>query len=80
MLAPHDPNRAAALDILAPPSGDHCLGADGSGHDIWSRLLFATRISLAGALVALVVAAIIGITAGLVAGYYGRRWETVFSG
>ena len=79
VLATHDPNRAAALDILASPSGDHYLGADGSGHDIWSRLLFATRISLAGAMVALVVSAILGITAGLVGGYYGRRWETVFS-
>ena len=79
LLATDDPNRASALDILTGPSGDHWLGADGSGHDIFSRLLFATRISIAGALVALVVAAAIGITAGLVAGYYGRRWETVFS-
>lgn len=79
LLATADPNRASALDILSGPSGDHLLGADGSGHDIYSRLLFATRISIAGALVALVVAAAIGITAGLVAGYYGRRWETVFS-
>ena len=79
LLATEDPNRASALDILTGPSGDHLLGADGSGHDIFSRLLFATRISIAGALVALVVAAAIGITAGLVAGYYGRRWETVFS-
>ncbi len=78
-LATDDPNRASALDILTGPSGAHWLGADGSGHDIFSRLLFATRISIAGALVALVVAATIGITAGLVAGYYGRRWETVFS-
>ena len=78
-LATDDPNRASALDILTGPSGAHWLGADGSGHDIFSRLLFATRISIAGALVALVVAAAIGITAGLVAGYYGRRWETVFS-
>ena len=79
LLATEDPNRASALDILTGPSGSHLLGADGSGHDIFSRLLFATRISIAGALVALVVAAAIGITAGLVAGYYGRRWETVFS-
>jgi len=79
VLATDDPNRASALDILTGPSGNHLLGADGSGHDIFSRLLFATRISITGALLALVVAAAIGITAGLVAGYYGRRWETVFS-
>ena len=79
VLATDDPNRASALDILTGPSGNHLLGADGSGHDIFSRLLFATRISIAGALLALVVAGAIGITAGLVAGYYGRRWETTFS-
>ena len=61
-LAPHDPNRASALDILASPSSEHWLGADGSGHDIFSRLIVATRTSVAAALVALVVAAVIGIS------------------
>jgi peptide/nickel transport system permease protein len=79
VLAPKDPNRASANDILTGPSGAHWLGADGSGHDIFSRLLFATRLSISAALLALVVAAVIGITAGLVAGYYGSRWESVFS-
>ena len=78
-LAPHDPNRASALDILASPSSEHWLGADGSGHDIFSRLILATRTSVAAALVALVVAAVIGISSGLVAGYYGRKWEGIFS-
>ena len=64
LLAPHDPNRASAPDVLASPSSEHWLGADGSGHDILSRLLVATRSSVAAALVALVVAAVIGITAG----------------
>ena len=61
-LAPQDPNRASALDILASPSSEHWLGADGSGHDIFSRLIVATRTSVAAALVALVVAAVIGIS------------------
>ena len=42
-LAPQDPNRASALDILASPSSEHWLGTDGSGHDILSRLIVATR-------------------------------------
>ncbi|MGU3587162.1 dipeptide/oligopeptide/nickel ABC transporter permease/ATP-binding protein [Rhodococcus sp. C26F] len=76
-LVTHDPNTASATDIFAPPSGEHWLGADGSGHDVWSRLLYASRLSLAGALVAVAVASVIGITAGLVCGYYGRWFESV---
>jgi peptide/nickel transport system permease protein len=79
VLAPHDPNGASANDILAGSSSSHLLGADGSGHDILSRLMFATRLSLAAALVAVVVSATIGITAGLIAGYYGSRFEGAFS-
>ena len=67
--------RASADDVLARPGAEHLLGADGSGRDILSRLLYAARFSLAGALLAVVVAAVIGITAGLIAGYYGKWFE-----
>jgi peptide/nickel transport system permease protein len=79
LLAPHDPNTASATDVLAPPGGTYPLGADASGHDILSRLLYASRLSLLGATVTVVVAAVIGISAGLVAGYYGRKFESVAS-
>ena len=72
VLAPHDPNAANANDVLTRPGGKYLLGADGSGHDILSRLLFAIRPTLEGAALAVAVAAVIGITAGLVSGYYGR--------
>jgi peptide/nickel transport system permease protein len=72
-IAPQDPNLASANDILAPPSSEHWLGADGSGRDILSRLIVATRISLLGALVTLVVSSVLGTTVGLIAGYY-RGW------
>ena len=72
LLAPHDPNKASANDILAKPGGTYLLGADGSGHDILSRLLFAIRPTIEGAALAVAVAAAIGITAGLVSGYYGK--------
>ncbi len=71
-LAPHDPDRASATDILAKPGGTYLLGADGSGHDILSRLLYAIRPTIEGAALAVVLAAAIGITAGLISGYYGK--------
>jgi ABC-type dipeptide/oligopeptide/nickel transport system ATPase component/ABC-type dipeptide/oligopeptide/nickel transport system permease subunit len=78
-LAPHDPNQANAVDTLAAPSAAHLLGADQAGRDLLSRLLLASQLSLAGALLALVVAAALGITAGLIAGYYGKAYEGVAS-
>jgi ABC-type dipeptide/oligopeptide/nickel transport system ATPase component/ABC-type dipeptide/oligopeptide/nickel transport system permease subunit len=78
-LAPHDPNAASAADVLGPLSATHPLGTDSAGRDVLSRLLFATRFSIAGAALALIVAALIGVTGGLIAGYYGRWFEGLSS-
>ncbi|MBN9187029.1 MAG: dipeptide/oligopeptide/nickel ABC transporter permease/ATP-binding protein, partial [Microbacterium sp.] len=75
LLAPHSPDTASAADVLGPITGAHPLGTDSAGRDVLSRLLFATRFSIAGAALALVVAAVIGVTGGLFAGYYGRWLE-----
>ncbi|MEV8273306.1 dipeptide/oligopeptide/nickel ABC transporter permease/ATP-binding protein [Microbacterium sp. NPDC077184] len=75
-LAPLDPGQANINEVMAPPGGDYLLGADSAGRDILSRLLFATRFSVAGALLAVAVAAIIGVTTGLIAGYYQKWFET----
>ena len=77
VLAPMDPNQANIQDVLAPPgTGEHVLGADSAGRDVLSRLLFATRFSIAGALWAVLIAAAIGVTSGLLAGYYQKWFET----
>lgn len=75
-IAPHDPNLADLGRVLAPASPEHPLGADSSGRDVLSRLLFATQASLAGALLATVIAAVLGVSSGLIAGYYGGWFET----
>lgn len=80
LLAPMDPNKANIQDVLASPSADHPLGADSAGRDVLSRLLFATRFSLAGALWAVFIAAAIGVTSGLIAGYYQKWFEQVSVG
>jgi len=80
LLAPHDPNAGSISEVLAGPSADHSLGTDGAGRDVLSRLLYGARFSLAGALLALVIAVLVGVTTGVLAGYF-RRWiDTVFSG
>ena len=74
-LAPYNPNAASAALVLGPITPEHLLGTDSAGRDVFSRMLHATRFSVAGALLALVVAAVIGVTGGLIAGYYGKWFE-----
>ncbi|MFK4296503.1 peptide/nickel transport system permease protein [Arthrobacter sp. GAS37] len=79
VLATHDPSLASLQSVLAKSGPEHVLGADSAGRDVFSRLLFAGQFSLAGALLALVVAVAIGVTGGLVAGYYGGWFDSVSS-
>jgi len=76
VLAPMDPNQPNIQEVLAPPSAEHPLGTDSAGRDVLSRLLFATRFSIAGALWAVLIAAVIGVTSGLIAGYYQKWFES----
>lgn len=78
-IAPYDPNTSSIDAILVPPNADHWLGTDASGRDVLSRLIIGTRYTLLGALLALVVSAVIGVGTGLLAGYYRRGFEVTFS-
>ncbi|WP_232838289.1 dipeptide/oligopeptide/nickel ABC transporter permease/ATP-binding protein [Streptomyces geranii] len=73
LLTSQDPARSSLTETLAPAGGKHLLGGDGVGRDVLARLLYGGRTSLLGALIAVSVALVIGVPAGLVAGYY-RRW------
>jgi peptide/nickel transport system permease protein len=55
---------------LTPPGAENWLGTDRMGSDIYSRLLFGARITLAIAVTAIAVAVVIGVPIGLIAGYY----------
>ncbi|MDN4610147.1 dipeptide/oligopeptide/nickel ABC transporter permease/ATP-binding protein [Arthrobacter burdickii] len=77
LLAPFAPDEASLQLVFAPHSAENLLGADSAGRDVFSRLLHATSVSLAGAALAVAVAAVIGIPAGLIAGYRGGWFDTV---
>jgi peptide/nickel transport system permease protein len=76
-LAPSDPVKNRLLDRLTPPmwaqggSPRHPLGTDTLGRDVLSRLLHGARISLTVGLAAVLVAGVVGVGLGLVAGYRG---------
>ena len=78
-VLPHDPNATSINDVFALPSAKWWLGTDSAGRDILSRLIVATGVSLGGASVTVIVAAIIGVPAGLIAGYRGGWFDRVAS-
>ena len=61
----------------SPPSAEHLLGTDVLGRDLLSRLLYGARISLLVGFVATGVALVIGVSWGIVAGYFGGRVDSI---
>lgn len=70
-IAPFDPTALNPKVRLQPPSGVNWFGTDEGGRDIFSRIVFGSRYSLAAALVVLLLAVTIGTTIGLTAGFAG---------
>ena len=70
-----DANMANLFNRFAPPSAAHPLGTDELGRDLFVRLLYGGRVSLAVGLSAALFAAVIGTAVGLLAGYFGGRLD-----
>lgn len=82
VLAPYDPLAQRLEGRLAPPfwaggSFDHLLGTDQLGRDVLSRLMFGARVSMAIGVMAVLVSGVLGVTAGVVAGFYGGLTDEV---
>lgn len=76
LIAPYDP-LLQSRDTLAPPSLAHPFGTDELGRDLLSRVIFGTGNALLVAIGSAVVAACVGVSIGLVAGYLGRWIDAV---
>ncbi len=75
-IVPYDPI-GLSRNVLQPPSRDHVMGTDNLGRDIFSRVLYGTRISLQMGFIAIAIAATVGTTMGVVAGAYGGLVDNV---
>ena len=71
VIAPHDPLKQNLRANLLEPSAEHLLGTDLHGRDVLSRIVYGARTALIVGVVALSIAAIIGMLLGLAAGYFG---------
>lgn len=72
-IAPYSPENADPINALQQPSLTHFFGTDVSGMDIYSRVIFATRINLLISVTAVAIAFAIGVPIGLAIGYY-KGW------
>jgi peptide/nickel transport system permease protein len=79
LLTPHDPSAQVLANRLTPPfwqhggSMSHILGTDQLGRDIFSRVIYGSRISLLVGVSVVLIAGIVGTTVGIVSGYAGGR-------
>ena len=77
-LAPHDPNLPMG-SRWDPPSAEHWLGLDQIGRDMFSRILYGGRISIGLAMLATILAFVIGVVTGLAATIFGGWIDMLFS-
>ena len=74
-LTTYDPFSTNARTSLAPPGSAHVLGADFMGRDVWSRIVYGSRISLAVGLGATTLGCLIGMVIGLMSGFFGGWFD-----
>ncbi|RXZ71207.1 dipeptide/oligopeptide/nickel ABC transporter permease/ATP-binding protein [Agromyces albus] len=78
-IAPHDPSDTILDQVNSAPNEVFLLGGDGSGRDVLSRLLLASRLTLIGAITVAIVSVVVGLVSGLLAGYLGKWIDSSLS-
>jgi ABC-type dipeptide/oligopeptide/nickel transport system permease subunit len=84
-LTPYGPTEGDLMSARLPPmwaeggSREHILGTDQLGQDLFTRIVYGTRVSLMVGFFGALLALTIGVTLGLVAGYFGGWWDTAIS-
>src|SRR5262245_34027492 len=77
VLAPQSPIASNQARTFERPSWDHPFGTDQLGRDMLSRIIHGTRISLAVGVSSVLLALLVGVPFGMIAGYYGGRVDTL---
>jgi peptide/nickel transport system permease protein len=74
-ITPHDPLEMTLAKQFMGPSRDHWMGTDDFGRDIFSRLIAGSRQSLMVGVVSITIGALVGMSIGLISGYFGGRTD-----
>ncbi len=79
LISGADPFKTSFTAIRKAPSAAHWLGTDELGRDLFSRMVFGARASLMAGLVSVLIALVVGVPLGLIAGYFGKWTDAVIS-
>ena len=77
LISPYNPNEQNLMNALAKPGAEHWFGTDDLGRDIFSRIIYGSRISMVVALVSTAIAGVCGMIIGLIAGYFGGKIDAI---
>jgi peptide/nickel transport system permease protein len=77
LLATHDPYEQILPDRLLPPSTQHYFGTDSLGRDIYSRVVFGSRVTLTIAFLVAAISTPLGLVIGVLAGYFGGALDEI---
>lgn len=77
ILTPVDPSVTDLANVLKAPGEVGLLGTDSAGRDVLARLIYGAQSTLVSALIVVVTAIIVGVPTGLIAGYYGGKFDGV---
>jgi peptide/nickel transport system permease protein len=76
-LPVEDPNALDVPNMLQPPNPESWLGTDGTGRDLFSRVLHGARVSVVVSLAAVSIGMLVGGTLGMTVGFFRGRYETI---
>ena len=79
VIAPYEYDYADMSNKLLRPSGEFLFGTDDFGRDMFSRVIYGSRIALRVALLAAAIEIVLGVTIGMLAGYYGGTVDRILS-
>lgn len=77
-IAPYSYSEQNLANQFQPPSAEHLFGTDELGRDIFSRVVYGSRVSLRVGFISVSISMIIGVAIGAVTGYYGGRVDNIF--
>lgn len=77
VIAPHSPTAQSVINKLKGPSSDHWLGQDTYGRDVFTRILYGTRVALQVGILSVLLGGIFGTAIGVIAAYFGGKLEAL---
>ncbi len=77
LWAPYDPTKADFGSTLQSPSAQHWFGTDRLGRDVFTRVVYGTRISIFIGVGAVIFTTTMGVAVGIISGYFGGKVDTI---